>query len=65
MVGCLAQGHRNTQLGTVGDRTSSLPVTSQPPPPPELMLLSHDVNAIMQILWGLLNKCYTCLQPRM
>ena len=31
----LTQGHRNTQLGGAGDRTSNLPVTSQPALPPE------------------------------
>ena len=31
---CLAQGHLDT-LGGAGDRTSNLPVTSQPAPPPE------------------------------
>ena len=31
----LAQGHLDTRLGGAGDRTSNLPVTSQPAPPPE------------------------------
>ena len=30
-----AQGHLDTQLGGAGDRTSDLPVTSQPALPPE------------------------------
>ena len=36
----LAQGHLNTQLGGAGDRTSDLPVTSQPALPP-VQLPSH------------------------
>ena len=31
----LAQAHLDTQLGGAGDRTSNLPVTSQPTLPPE------------------------------
>ena len=34
-VRCLAQGHLDTQLGGAGDRTSNLPVNSQPTLPPE------------------------------
>ena len=37
-VRCLARGHLNTRLGGAGDRTSILPVTSQPGLPPELPL---------------------------
>ena len=36
-VRCLAQGHLDTQLGGAWDRTSNLPVTSQPALPPELL----------------------------
>ena len=39
-VRCLAQGHVDIQLGGAGDRTSNLPVTSQPALPPE----PHDDN---------------------
>ena len=34
-VSRLAQGHLDTQRGGAGERTSNLPVTSQPAPPPE------------------------------
>ena len=37
MVRRLTQGHLHTQLGGAGDRTSNLPVTSQPALPPELL----------------------------
>ena len=35
----LAQGHLNTQLGGAGDRTSNLPVTSQPSLTPKVSVL--------------------------
>ena len=31
---CLAQGHLHTEIGRAGDRTSDLPVSSQPTVPP-------------------------------
>ena len=34
---CLAQGHLDNQLGGTGDRTRSLPVTSQTALPPDLL----------------------------
>ena len=41
----LAQGHLHTQLGGAGDRTSNLPVTSQPALTPEL-LPAHQLHPL-------------------
>ena len=40
----LAQGHPDTQLGGAGDRTLTLPVTSQPTLPP---VLSRPQNQLL------------------
>ena len=45
----LAQGHLYTQLAGAGDRTSTLPVTSQPPLPPDLLLPSQRSTTYTKI----------------
>ena len=52
-MGRLAQGRLDTQLGGAGDRTSNLPVTSQPALPPELLppdLLYIIINDVYFII---------------
>ena len=64
----LAQGHLHTQLGGAGDRTSNLPVTSQPAPPREPHGLRqsracHGTHSPPPRLTGGVPRLRPCHQP--